>query len=75
MAQPKHLRLDNVLLLFALLAMPVAVAPWLARAHWSIDLVACFPVQAMGLLVLPGKALSMLYAVSSCWRMSDDGRS
>ena len=64
MAQPKHLRLDNVLLLFALLAMPVAVAPWLARAHWSIDLVACFPVQAMGLLVLA----ALWLAVCRRWR-------
>ncbi|MFN9757592.1 MAG: endonuclease/exonuclease/phosphatase family protein [Planctomycetota bacterium] len=40
------MRLRRVILLLGLPAAPVAVAPWFATSHWTLDLLACFPVQA-----------------------------
>ena len=40
-------RLLDVVLLSALFAVPAAVAPFVAGWHWTIDLLACFPVHAM----------------------------
>lgn len=45
------------MLLLALPACPVAVAPYVAHWHWSLDLLACFPVQALGWLLLAAAAL------------------
>jgi endonuclease/exonuclease/phosphatase (EEP) superfamily protein YafD len=42
------------------------VAPFLAWLHWSIDLLACFPVQAMGTLLL---AAATLFAARR-WRLA-----
>ena len=50
-------RLLDVVLLLALCAVPVAVAPFLASWHWTIDLLACFPVHAMLWLCLCGAVL------------------
>ena len=44
-------------MLLALCALPVAVAPYLASWHWTIDLLACFPVYAILWLCLCGAAL------------------
>lgn len=54
-----RMRPSNLVLLCALPAFPVAIAPLLARWHWVIDLLACFPVQAMGWLLLSGAALAI----------------
>lgn len=40
-------RPSNLLILLAAPAMPAALAPFGAGLHWTIDLLACFPVQAM----------------------------
>lgn len=40
------MRLRRVILLLGLPAAPVALAPHLASLHWTLDLLACFPVQA-----------------------------
>lgn len=58
-----RVRPSNLVLLSALPAFPVAVAPLLARWHWVIDLLACFPVQAMGWLLLSG----VLLAIARRW--------
>jgi endonuclease/exonuclease/phosphatase (EEP) superfamily protein YafD len=50
-------RLLDIVLLLALCAAPVAVAPFLASWHWTIDLLACFPVHAMLWLCLCGAVL------------------
>jgi endonuclease/exonuclease/phosphatase (EEP) superfamily protein YafD len=42
-----RLRLGNLIFLLAVPALPLALAPWGAGLHWTIDLLACFPVQAM----------------------------
>ncbi|MEO6598201.1 MAG: endonuclease/exonuclease/phosphatase family protein [Planctomycetota bacterium] len=38
-------------------AIAPAVAPFCAGWHWTLDLLACFPVQAMGCLLLAGTIL------------------
>lgn len=40
-------RLSGLLLLLALPAVPAALAPFLSRWHWSLDLLACFAPHAM----------------------------
>lgn len=56
------LRWPVVLLLLAAPAWAAAVAPWLAGWHWTLDLLACFPVQAMGALLLLGLGLLLARA-------------
>lgn len=49
---PRRIRPTNVLALLALPLFAPALAPFVAEAHWTLDLLACFPVQAlMGLCV------------------------
>jgi endonuclease/exonuclease/phosphatase (EEP) superfamily protein YafD len=55
-----RVRWSNLVLLSALPACPVAVAPFAASLHWSIDLLACFPVQAMGWLVITALVLAAM---------------
>lgn len=46
----------------ALLALPAclpAVAPWLCGLHWTLDLAACFPVQAIAWLAVAALALAI----------------
>ena len=46
----------------AVLAAPAclpAIAPWLASWHWSLDLLACFPVQAICWLALAAVTLAI----------------
>jgi endonuclease/exonuclease/phosphatase (EEP) superfamily protein YafD len=50
-------RPTNLILLLALPAFAAAGAPFAARWHWSLDLLACFVVQAMAALALAGTAL------------------
>lgn len=59
-------RLRSVLGLLALLAAPIAVAPWCARWHWTLDLLANFVVQAGGFLLL----VALLFAWLRAWRSS-----
>jgi endonuclease/exonuclease/phosphatase (EEP) superfamily protein YafD len=40
------MRLRRVILLLGLPAAPAAVAPWCTDLNWTVDLLACFPVQA-----------------------------
>lgn len=61
-----RVRPSNLVALLALPAVPPALAPFLASAHWSIDLLACFPVQAMGCLLL---AAAVLFAARR-WRLA-----
>ncbi|MCU0867652.1 MAG: endonuclease/exonuclease/phosphatase family protein [Planctomycetes bacterium] len=57
-------RPTNLLILLAVPAVPAALAPWCADWHWTIDLLACFPVQAMGWLTL----LALLLAAARRFR-------
>ncbi|MBL8738428.1 MAG: endonuclease/exonuclease/phosphatase family protein [Planctomycetes bacterium] len=57
-------RLRGVLGLLALLAAPIAIAPWCARWHWSLDLLANFVVQAGWFLLLA----AALFAWQRAWR-------
>ncbi len=50
-------RPTDLLAVAALPAFAPAAAPFLAHWHWSIDLLACFPVQAGGCLWLVAAAL------------------
>ena len=59
-----RVRPSNLVLLGALPAFPAAIAPLCARCHWTIDLLACFPVQAMGWLVV---CASLLAAARRWW--------
>jgi len=52
-----RVRLLNLLLLSALCAVPAAIAPFVASWHWTIDLLACFPVHAMLWLCFCGAVL------------------
>ncbi|MFY9341149.1 MAG: endonuclease/exonuclease/phosphatase family protein [Planctomycetota bacterium] len=52
-----QLRWSNLVLLSALPACPSALAPFVAHWHWSLDLLACFPVQAMAWLLLTSALL------------------
>ena len=52
-----RVRLLDLLLLSALFAVPVAIAPFVAGWHWTIDLLACFPVHAMLWLCFCGSVL------------------
>lgn len=45
-----RIRATNVLALLTVPAIAPAVAPFVADWHWSLDLLACFPVHAMGAL-------------------------
>ncbi|MBX3462290.1 MAG: endonuclease/exonuclease/phosphatase family protein [Planctomycetes bacterium] len=54
------MRPSNLLALLALPALPATLAPHLPAWHWSIDLLACFPVQAMAWLGLLAGALAVL---------------
>ncbi|HEX6811333.1 MAG TPA: endonuclease/exonuclease/phosphatase family protein [Planctomycetota bacterium] len=45
-------RISNICLLLAVPAVPSALAPYCASWHWILDLLACFPVHAMGWLCL-----------------------
>ncbi|MBL9079058.1 MAG: endonuclease/exonuclease/phosphatase family protein [Planctomycetes bacterium] len=51
-------RLTNVLVLATLPAFAPALAPFVAGWHWSLDLLANFPVQAMGALALAAVLLA-----------------
>lgn len=55
----KKLRWTNVVTLLAAPNAVVAVCPWLGPAHWTMDLLACFVVQATGMLALAAIALSI----------------
>ncbi len=59
-----RVRFTNVVLLLAVPAVAPAMAPFGAGLHWTIDLLACFPVQAMGWLAL---AAAILFAARRCW--------
>jgi len=61
-----RVRPSDLVALLALPALPPAVAPWLASWHWSIDLLACFAVQAMACL---GLAAAVLFAARR-WRLA-----
>lgn len=60
----RTLRPTNLLLLLAVPALPIAVAPWFASWHWGIDQLACFPVQAMLWLA----TIASLLACARRWR-------
>ena len=55
---PVKLRWTNLVAWTALLACPIAAAPWLAGLHWTCDNAACFAVQAMAVLILAAIALA-----------------
>ena len=61
-----RVRPTNLVALLALPALPPALAPFLASWHWSIDLLACFAVQATGGLLL---AAAVLFAARR-WRLA-----
>ncbi|HEX5050454.1 MAG TPA: endonuclease/exonuclease/phosphatase family protein [Planctomycetota bacterium] len=50
-------RITNLVAVLALPALGPAVAPYCASWHWTIDLLACFPVQALGWLLVAGAIL------------------
>lgn len=52
-----QVRWTNLVMLSALPACPAAVAPFVASWHWTLDLLACFPVQAGAWLLLCGSVL------------------
>lgn len=49
---PPRVRFTNLVLLASLAACVPAMAPWLSGWHWTLDLLACFVVQAMLALTL-----------------------
>jgi len=53
-----RVRPTNLIALLAMPAFAAAVAPFVAAWHWSLDLLACFPVQAMGALWLAAACLA-----------------
>ena len=53
------LRWTNLAAALATLAVPSAIAPYCANWHWTLDLLACFPVQAFGVLVVAATALAI----------------
>lgn len=55
-----RVRPTNLIALLAMPAIPAAVAPFCAQWHWTLDLFACFPVQAM--LVLLSAATCLGFA-------------
>ncbi|MFO1031831.1 MAG: endonuclease/exonuclease/phosphatase family protein [Planctomycetota bacterium] len=55
-------RLRGVLGLLALLAALIALAPWGARWHWTLDLLANFVVQAGGFLLIAAGVFGWLRA-------------
>ena len=61
-----RVRPTNVIALLAMPAIPPAFAPFVGSLHWSLDLLACFPVQAMGALWL---AAVCLFAAKR-WRLA-----
>jgi endonuclease/exonuclease/phosphatase (EEP) superfamily protein YafD len=58
-----RVRWSNVVLLLALPALPPAVAPFFAHWHWTVDQLACFPVQAMAWLAIS----TLLLAAARRW--------
>lgn len=54
-----RVRFTNVIALLAMPAFAAAVAPFVANWHWSLDLLACFPVQAMGALWVAAACLAI----------------
>jgi len=58
-----RVRSSNLVLLLALPALPSAVAPFFAHWHWTIDQLACFPVQAMAWLAIS----ALLLAAARRW--------
>ena len=60
----KKLRWTNLVTLLAAPNAVVAVAPWLGWLHWSIDLLACFAVQAFAALL----AATVALAIGRKWR-------
>ncbi len=64
--QTVRLRWSNLVLLAAFPACPSAVAPFVAHWHWTIDLLACFPVQAMAWLTF----CALLLGCARRWRAS-----
>lgn len=61
-----RVRPTNLVALLTAPAFAAAVAPFAADLHWAIDLLACFPVQAMGALSLA--TLTLL--VAKRWRLA-----
>lgn len=59
-----RIRWPELVLLAGLPALPFAVAPLVGRWHWTLDLMACFAVQAMGWLGL----CAALLAAARRWR-------
>jgi endonuclease/exonuclease/phosphatase (EEP) superfamily protein YafD len=59
-----RVRWSDLVLLAGAPALPFAVAPLVGGSHWSLDLMACFPVQAMGWLGL----CAILLAAARRWR-------
>ncbi len=55
-----RVRPTNLIVLLAVPAMGAAVAPFVASWHWSLDLLACFPMQAF--LALAAAALALCAA-------------
>jgi endonuclease/exonuclease/phosphatase (EEP) superfamily protein YafD len=56
---PVKLRWTNIVAALAALAVPSAIAPHCAGWHWTIDLLACFPVQSFGVLTAGAAALTI----------------
>ncbi len=61
-----RIRWSNLVLLAAFPAFPVALAPLCAAWHWTIDLLACFPVQACGWLL----GCALLLAIDRRFRVA-----
>ena len=55
----RHLHWTTAVALLALPACLPAVAPWLSGLHWTLDLAACFPVQAIAWLSLAAVTLAI----------------
>jgi endonuclease/exonuclease/phosphatase (EEP) superfamily protein YafD len=60
----RRVRFTNLVLLASLGACVPAVAPWVSGWHWTLDLLACFVVQAMVGLALA----ALVLAAARRWR-------
>lgn len=61
MVRAVRVRWSNLVLLAAIPACLAAPAPFLAGWHWTIDQLACFPVQAMAALLLASGLLLLAH--------------
>lgn len=53
------LRWTNIAAALSALAVPGAIAPYCANWHWTLDLLACFPVQSLLVLALGATAVAI----------------